>query len=70
MLGVRLDKDTEMRLESLCKRTGRTKSYYVKKAIKGFIEDREDYLLAIAALEESGKFVSFDDLRKELDLVD
>lgn len=33
MLGLRLDKETEERLENLCKETGRTKSYYAKKAI-------------------------------------
>lgn len=68
MLGVRLDKDTEERLEILCKETGRTKSYYAKKAIKEFIEDREDYLLAVAALEESGELISFEEVRKNLGL--
>lgn len=68
MLGVRLDKDLEQRLESLCKETGRTKSYYVKKAIKTFMEDREDYLLAVAALEENNPKITLEELRKELDL--
>lgn len=68
MLGVRLDKDTEMRLERLCQETGRTKSYYAKKAIKEFIEDREDYLLAVAALEEGGDTISLAELRKNLGL--
>ena len=68
MLGVRLDKDIEERLDILCKKTGRTKSYYAKKAIREFIEDREDYLLAVAALEESKEFVSLGEARKKLDL--
>jgi RHH-type rel operon transcriptional repressor/antitoxin RelB len=68
MLGVRLDKDTEERLDILCQKTGRTKSYYAKKAIKEFIEDREDYLLAVAALEESKEFVSLEEARKRLGL--
>lgn len=68
MLGVRLDKDTEERLDVLCQKTGRTKSYYAKKAIKEFIEDREDYLLAVAALEESKEFVSLEEARKRLGL--
>lgn len=70
MLGVRLDKDTEARLEVLCKETGRTKSYYAKKAIKEFIEDREDYLLAVAALEESKDFISLKEAREKLDVDD
>lgn len=68
MLGVRLDEETEFRLEELCKKTGRTKSYYAKKAIKQFIEDQEDYLLAVAALEEGGEFLSLEEVRKNLGL--
>ena len=70
MLGVRLDKDTEFRLEALCKKTGRTKSYYAKKAIIEFIENREDYLLAIARLEENNLRIPYDQIRKELGLDD
>lgn len=70
MLGVRLDKGIEERLDILCQKTGRTKSYYAKKAIKQFIEDREDYLLAVARLEENNPRVSFDEVRKDLGLDD
>ena len=70
MLGVRLDKDTEERLDILCQKTGRTKSYYAKKAIKEFIEDREDYLLAVARLEEDNPRIPFEQVRKELGLDD
>ena len=66
MLGVRLDKDTEERLNILCQKTGHTKSYYAKKAIKEFIDDREDYLLAMAWLEESKEFISLKEARKHL----
>ncbi len=70
MLGIRLDKDTEERLNVLCQKTGRTKSYYAKKAIREFIEDREDYLLAVARLEERNPSITFEQLRKELELDD
>ncbi len=70
MLGVRLDKDTEFRLERLCRETGHTKSYYAKKALKEFIDDREDYLLALAALEEGDERISFEEVRKNIDLDD
>ncbi len=46
MLGVRLEPEMEKRLERLAKKTGRTKSYYAKEAIRQYIEDREDSLLA------------------------
>ena len=66
MLGVRLDKETEVRLTHLCEETGRSKSYYAKKAIREFLNDREDYLLGIAALEKREPTISLKDLEKEL----
>ena len=68
MLGVRLDKDTESRLEILCKETGHTKSYYAKKAIQEFLNDREDYLLGISVLEKRETTMSLAELEKELGL--
>ncbi len=53
MLGVRLEPEAEQRLERLAKRKlGERKSYYAKEAIRQYVEDREDYLLGIAALEK------------------
>ena len=52
MLTVRLPKELEDRLEKLAKKTERSKGYYVRKALEGFLDDREDYLLGLAALEE------------------
>ena len=68
MLGIRLDPELESRLERLAKDTGRTKSYYAKLAIKQFLEDREDYLRGIAALERNEPRISLEDLERELDL--
>jgi len=57
MLGVRLEKELEDRLERLAQQTGRSKSYHARQAIAQYVEDREDYLIAVAALErvEAGK---------------
>jgi RHH-type transcriptional regulator, rel operon repressor / antitoxin RelB len=68
MLGIRLDPKLESRLERLAKDTGRTKSYYAKLAIKQFLEDREDYLRGIAALERNEPRISLEDLERELGL--
>lgn len=68
MFAVRLDPDIEKRLEKLAKKTGRSKSYYAKKAIQEFLDDREDYLAAIAVLERNEPTISLDDLRKKLGL--
>jgi RHH-type rel operon transcriptional repressor/antitoxin RelB len=68
MLGIRLEPELENRLTTLAKKTGRTKSYYAREAIRLFLEDREDYLLGLAALEKKGPRVSLADLERELDL--
>ena len=51
MLAVRLPQSIEKRLEKLARRTGRTKSYYVREAILQHLEDLEDMYLAERALE-------------------
>lgn len=66
MLGVRLSKDLEARLEHLAEETGRSKSYYAKQAIQEFLDDREDYLVGIAALERHESTISLTDLEKKL----
>jgi len=68
MLGIRLEPETEKRLEHLAKQTGRTKTYYAKLAIEQFLEDREDYLLGLAALEKMEPRVSLEDVERELGL--
>ena len=51
MLAIRLPQSIEKRLEKLARRTGRTKTYYVREAILEHLEDLEDMYLAEAALE-------------------
>lgn len=48
---IRLDKETEERLDALVKRTGRTKSYYLREFIERGLEDLEDFYDAEAAME-------------------
>lgn len=68
MLGVRLEPELEARLEKLAKKTGRSKSYYAKEAIRQFLEDREDYLLGIAVLERKEPTISLEELERRLGL--
>ena len=68
MLGIRLEPELEKRLDRLAKETGRTKSYYAKLAIRQYLEDREDYLLGIAALERREPRIALDELERELGL--
>ncbi len=53
MLTVRLSPKMEARLNKLAKRTGRPKAFYAKKAIGEFLDEQEDYLIAVARLEEN-----------------
>jgi RHH-type transcriptional regulator, rel operon repressor / antitoxin RelB len=51
MLAIRLPQSIEKRLEKLARRTGRTKTYYVREAILEHLEELEDLYLADRALE-------------------
>jgi len=55
MLAIRLPQSIEKRLERLARRTGRTKSYYVREAILEHLADIEDLYLAEDALERVRK---------------
>ncbi|TVR65192.1 MAG: ribbon-helix-helix protein, CopG family [Spirochaetaceae bacterium] len=68
MLAVRLDPETEERLNRLAHETGRSKSYYVKQAIENFLEEREDYLLALAVIERDEPRKPIAEVRKDLGL--
>ncbi len=68
MLGIRLGPRLEKRLERLARKTGRTKSYYARRAIRQFLEDREDYLLGIAVPERDEPTISLEELERRLGL--
>lgn len=48
---IRLSPETEKRLELLAKKTGRSKSFYIREMIEGKIDEIEDYYLAANTLE-------------------
>jgi RHH-type rel operon transcriptional repressor/antitoxin RelB len=68
MLGIRLEPELEKNLDSLARETGRRKSYYAREAIRQFLEDREDYLKGIAALERCEPTITLDELERRLGL--
>ncbi|HEV2614052.1 MAG TPA: TraY domain-containing protein [Gammaproteobacteria bacterium] len=68
MLAIRLPQSIENRLEKLAERTSRTKTYYVRLAIEQFLEDQEDYLLAVSRLEKKTSSLSLKSLEKKLGL--
>ncbi len=52
MLAVRLDADTEARLERMAALTGRTKTFYAREAIEAHLDDLEDFYLAEERLRD------------------
>ncbi len=46
---IRIARSLNDRLDALAAKTGRKKSYYASKAIAQYLEDQEDYQLAVAA---------------------
>lgn len=70
-LSVRLPEDVEARLEALARKTGRTKTFYVREAILEHIEDLEDYYLALERIKNpEGEAASLEDVIARLGLVD
>lgn len=51
MIGIRIPKSVGQRLDNLAKRTGRTKTWYVREAIMAHLDDLEDIYLAEQVLE-------------------
>jgi RHH-type transcriptional regulator, rel operon repressor / antitoxin RelB len=71
-LAVRLPKELADELDELARETGRSKSYYARQAIIEFLEDRADYLRAMAVLErEKGQpNLTLEQVKRELGLDD
>jgi RHH-type transcriptional regulator, rel operon repressor / antitoxin RelB len=71
-LAVRLPQELAAELEQLARETGRSKSYYARQAIIEFLEDRADYLRAVAILERERGRPNFtlEEVKRELGLDD
>jgi RHH-type rel operon transcriptional repressor/antitoxin RelB len=67
MLALRLPPDIEERLDTLAKKTGRSKSFYSRETILRHLEDLEDYHLARRRLARKSRRVSLEELERELD---
>ncbi len=68
MLSIRLDAETEKRLERLAERTGRTKSYYAREALLEHLDEMEDRYIAIERLESPDRRWSLEELEEGADL--
>jgi RHH-type rel operon transcriptional repressor/antitoxin RelB len=70
VLTVRLPADLEKRLERLARTTGRSKSYYVREALLQYLEDLEDYHVALKRLEEHLPGIPLEEVARRLGLED
>jgi len=70
MIAVRLPENIEHRLDRMAKKTGRTKTFYVREAILEHLEDLEDVYMAEKRLKHPGKTHTLAEVEKELGLED
>ena len=66
MLALRLPPDIERRLDALAKKTGRTKSFFARKAILRQIDDIEDDYLARYRMQRGGPRVTLESVERDL----
>jgi len=66
MLALRLPAQIEKRLDTLAKKTGRSKSFYAREAILRHLEDLEDYHLARRRLARKAPRLTLEQLEREL----
>jgi RHH-type rel operon transcriptional repressor/antitoxin RelB len=66
VLSIRLNSDIERRLADLARRTGRTRSHYVRELIEGNLEDLEDRYSPESRLEKRRPSLTSRQVRKEL----
>lgn len=65
---VRLGSEVEKRLDTLAKLTGRTKTYYIRRALEEKLNDLEDLYIAEQRLEEPEQRWSLEQLERNDDL--
>ncbi len=74
MLAVRIPEDLDARLTNIAKKTGRTKSFYVRAALAEQLADLEDYFLAEERMADirsgKSKTIPLEDLMAEYGLGD
>ena len=65
---AKVPEDLYERLGHLAEETDRNKSYFIRQAIEDFLEEKEDYLIAMARIAKGGKRYTLEELEKECGL--
>lgn len=58
----KISDDLYKKLSQLGEMIDRKKSYLIRKAIESFLEEREDYYIALHRLEQKNKRISLEEL--------
>ncbi|WP_296183459.1 DUF6290 family protein [uncultured Mobiluncus sp.] len=70
VLSLRLPQETKQRLDALSEQTRRPASFYIRQALEEYLDDLEDYYLAVDLVDkvESGDLglVSAEQVKREL----
>ena len=69
-IALKVSSKLDQRLTMLAKKTHRSKSYYAREALERYIEELEDYYLAIAVRENPGKIYTLAEVEKMCGLDD
>ncbi len=56
------------RVENFAKEIDRNKSYIIRQALEEYLENREDYLIALARLAKEEKTYTIEEVEQDLDL--
>jgi RHH-type transcriptional regulator, rel operon repressor / antitoxin RelB len=69
MLSIRLDNSLELQLESLAKATKRPKSFFVKEALRNYLDDMQEYYeVQKRTNAEDKNLITLQELEKALEL--
>jgi len=69
VISIRLPKELEEKLDLLAQSTRRSKSFFVKEALSRYLEEIEDYYIALDRFSHPGsRYYTTDEVKKELHL--
>ena len=70
-MSVRLDAETEKKLEKVALNLGRSKDWVVREAIRYYAEESADYEIALERLADpAAKLIDHEEAKRALGLVD
>jgi RHH-type rel operon transcriptional repressor/antitoxin RelB len=67
---IRISAELEARLTAVANLEGRTVEACAEQAIRGFLEDQEDYRVALQRLRDRRPGIPLEQIKRELELAD